>query len=108
LGSKDGYRSGLDWMAVMDLTHAIEQLHGVSVNLVMSLDGVYKPYRLQVVAVAEKEQGVATGLRRSVSRKRFFPTVEAETLEGLVFRLLHELDRDCGAMWLQTELYPIA
>lgn len=101
MASSKDLRSGLDWTDVTALIMAVEALHGVHVNLTMSVDGGYAPYRVQVVAVAMKGSVDATGLRRSVSRKRFFPSNDALTMEGLVFRLIHELDNDCTTMWTQ-------
>lgn len=101
MASSMSYSSGLDWMEVTELINAIEALHAVDVSLVMSLDGAFKPYRMQVVALAERKEPDATGRRRSVSRRRFFPTNDAKSMVGLCYRLLHELDGDCGTMWSQ-------
>jgi len=104
LASKRALPSGLDWTDVMDLVRAIEQLHNVDVSFQMSLDGAFTPGRLQLVAVASQRVIDTTGRKRSVSRKRFWPSYDAKALEGLAFRLLHELDADCGAMWVQKTL----
>ena len=103
LGSKEAYSAGIDWMEVTVLINAIEALHAVDVSLLMSLDGAFKPYRMQVIAVAARKMVGPTGQKRSVSRKRFFPSVDATTMAGLCYRLLHELDGDCGTMWTQEE-----
>jgi len=104
MASKRDLSSGLDVMDVTRLMKQVEDLHKVQLNLVMSLDGAFQPYRLQVVCVATQTNPSSTGRRRSVSRKRFFPTYEALTLEGLLFRLVHETDHDCTAMWDQETL----
>ena len=101
MASKQGYSNGVDWMEVTVLINAIEALHGVAVSLAMSLDGAFKPYRTQVVAIATKLSPNSTVASRSVSRKRFYPSVDAKSMAGLCYRLLHELDRDCGEMWKQ-------
>lgn len=102
MASKQGLQSGLDWTDVISLMQAIEHLHSVRLSLVMSLDGAYAPYRVQVVCVAERNAPTGMGVKRSVSRKRFFPCNDAKTLEGLCFRLLHEIDNDCGTFWQQV------
>lgn len=106
LASKRDWVSGIDALEVTALMYAIESLHGVRVNLLVSLDGGFKPYRMQLTAIAERTTASPTGLKRSVSRKRFYPSVDAASLEGLMYRLLHELDHDCGEMWRQ-EVIPI-
>jgi hypothetical protein len=101
LASKRDFSNGVDWMEVTVLINAIEALHGVDVSLAMSLDGAFKPYRMQVVAIAVKLAPNSMEVSRSVSRKRFYPSVDAKSMAGLCYRLLHELDRDCGEMWKQ-------
>jgi hypothetical protein len=101
LASKRNYSTGIDWMEVTVLINALESLHDVTVSLTMSLDGAFVPYRMQVVALATKKGATSGGLPRSVSRKRFFPSVDAASMDGLCYRLLHELDHDCGEMWVQ-------
>lgn len=105
LASKQDLRSGLDVTDVTRLMKEVEEFHGVSVKLVMSLDGAFVPYRLEVICVATKKRPRSMVLTSSVSRKRFFPTSEALTLEGLLFRLINEVDSDCGSMWAQEELW---
>jgi len=104
LASNKDLPSGLGWTDVMDLIRAVESIHNVDVSLTISLDGAYTPGRLQVVAVASQRVIDTTGRKRSVSRKRFWPSYDAKAVEGLAFRLLHELDADCGAMWVQATL----
>jgi hypothetical protein len=104
LAVKRNYSNGIDWMEVTVLMNALESLHDVDVNLLMSLDGAFVPYRMQVIATAQRKTVDATGRKRSVSRKRFFPSVDAASMAGLCYRLLHELDMDCSTMWLQAEL----
>lgn len=101
MASKQGYSNGVDWMEVTVLINAIEALHGVGVSLAMSLDGAFKPYRMQVVAIAVKNSPTGMVVTRSVSRKRFYPSNDAKSMAGLCYRLLHELDADCGEMWKQ-------
>ena len=105
MGSKQDLRSGLDVTDVTTLVCRLQELHQVTVSLVMSLDGAYIPFRMQVVAIATRRAGVSGGLKRSVSRKRFYPSNDAGSFEALLFRLLYELDRDCAEMWDQSEFF---
>jgi hypothetical protein len=101
LASKRPYSAGIDWMEVTVLMNALESLHAVDVSLVMSLDSAFVPYRMQVVAIATKKGGTSGGVKQSVSLKRFFPSADAGSMDGLCFRLLHELDHECSKMWRQ-------
>lgn len=76
------------------------------VNLTMSPAGDLPDVRIQVVALATQERRSGVERVQSVSRKRFYPSVDAKTLEGLLFRLLHELDMDCTSMWIQNAFEP--
>jgi len=104
LASKRAWLSGLDVTDVTTLMHQVEDYHKVKLSLVLSLDGGFAPYRMEVICVATRTGVTSTGRKPSVSRKRFFPTYEAMTLEGLLFRLVNEIDTDCGAMWSQETL----
>ena len=105
MASRQGMQSGLDVTDVTRLMKEVEAFHNVSLNLVMSLDGAFVPSRLQVTCVATRQRPRSMVLNASVSRRRFYPTYEAMTLEGLLFRLIHEIDSDCGAMWAQEVLF---
>lgn len=96
--------SGPDVMDVSACAAAIQSLHKVDVSLLMSPDGDFGEGGLSVVAVAVARETTSLGRPRSVSRKRHYPSNDAATLEGLLFRLLHELDNDCGSMWQQESL----
>jgi hypothetical protein len=91
-------------MDVVQLCRSIEHYHGVTVTLVMSPDGLSGFSHLKVTAVATRKMPTSLEARRSVSRSRVFPSNDAVTLEGLMFRLVNELDNDCSAMWEQSLL----
>lgn len=101
-----GTANGPDATDVMVLLFAIQELHGVRVSLAMSPAGELPDTRVQVVAMATKDRRNGTAVVHSVSRKRYYPSSDARTLEGLLFRLLHELDMDCSTMWVQEAFSP--
>lgn len=102
MASSRGTQNGPDATDVTVLIHAIQELHGVRVSLTMSPAGELPDVRIQVVALATQERRGSAAAVQSVSRKRYYPSNDAVTLEGLLFRLLHELDMDCTSMWIQT------
>ena len=105
MASNQSLQSGLDVTDVTRLMKQVEEFHNVSLSLVMSLDGAFVPSRLQVTCVATRKLPRPMVLNASVSRRRFYPTYEALTFEGLLFRLINEIDGDCGAMWAQEYLF---
>lgn len=101
LASSRGTSNGPDVTDIAVMFHAIQELHGVVLNLSMSPAGELPDTRLALVAVATKDRRIDGVAVHSVSRKRFFPCGDSSTFEGCIFRLLHEIDRDCGTMWIQ-------
>lgn len=83
---------------------ALQDLHGVHVSLAMCPDGAFGSGGLLLVAGAVAQNPTPLGALRSVSRSRPFPNRDSVTLEGALFKLLHELDHDCSAMWQQERL----
>lgn len=83
------------------LMSEIAGLHEVEVSLVIQPAGEYGSGGLQVVALATKKGMPVGEVGRSVSRKRYFPTHDATTFEGLLYKLLVELDWDCSQFWKQ-------
>lgn len=84
---------------------ALQEFHAVSVSLVISPAGVPESGALEVIALATRKQDTSGVLPQSVSRKRFYPSRDSKSCAGLVYRLLLELDLDCGKMWAQAELF---
>ena len=84
---------------------ALGELHGVNVSLVVQPDGGSGTASLELVAIATQRDGTKAAPLRSVSRKHHWPNVDSKTFEGAVYKLLHELDRDCSMFWRQAELF---
>jgi len=104
LASSRGTSNGPDVTDVVVMMKALEEVHGVQLSLLLSPAGELPDCRMCVVGVAMRNSLRRGGQPNSVSRKRFFPSGDAKTLEGLIYRLLHELDLDCSKMWEQITL----
>jgi hypothetical protein len=102
LWAKSG--NGPDSSDVATAMRAIEGMHGVYLSLVVSPVGEYGEGGLEVVCVATRTQGLNGVAASSVSRKRRFPCGDATTFEGLLLRLVYEIDLDCGKFWEQARL----
>lgn len=83
---------------------SIGRFHRVDLTLVMSPDGARDVGSLRLTMRATKQGVGLGGQHNSVSRSVWFPNWDSLTLEGAVFKLVYDLDRDCGAMWSQEEL----
>jgi hypothetical protein len=96
---------GPDMLDCADLMRAIENLHGVSVSLDIQLTGDTYGGTVTICALAVVKVASGMALKRSVSRRHRWPNSDSKTFEGACFKLLHELDRDCGqTFWTQSEL----
>lgn len=104
MASSRGTQNGPDWTDVTAMMEAVQELHSVGVTLLMSPDGMSGSSVLRVTAVATLKEPRGLVANSSVSRWRKWPSRDAKTFEGLVYRLLHEIDRDCGQFWHQGEL----
>ena len=82
---------------------AMGELHGVHVSLTVRPGGGSDMAAVEIVAVAVQRTAPNQGQQRSVSRKHTWPNTQSKRFEGTVYRLLHELDRDCGTFWQQEE-----
>lgn len=84
---------------------AIGELHGVNVSLTVRPAGGSDMAAVEIVAVAVQRNAREAVRLNSVSRKHHWPNVDSKTFEGAVYKLLHELDRDCGTFWEQVEVW---
>jgi len=108
LASSRGTQNGPDVTDVSALILAIQELHQAHVVVVMCPDGKFGSGGLILEAAASRASTTSGGAGRSVSRSVPFPNRNSKTLEGALFKLLHELDSDCTQMlWEQGKL-PIA
>jgi len=75
--------------------------HGATVSVTIQLAGARASGHLELVAIATSQSALKTGQLRSVSRRHVYPNNDSKSLDGAIFKLLYEIDRDCGAMWTQ-------
>jgi len=104
LGLSHVSSNGPDWE---DIQHALETIggfHGASLSLTIQLAGARAAGHLEIIAVATTESALRGDQLRSVSRKHLYPNGQSRSLEGAMFKLLYELDKDCGSFWGQREM----
>lgn len=104
LGSKRDLSSGIDVVDVAIAIAAIENMHGVKLNLELSRAGVLGEAGLTVVAIAHRVFPSSGVQLHSVSRRVRYPNDQSRTLEGCLLKLVYEIDRDCGSFWTQEPL----
>lgn len=91
--------SGPDAMDVAIALAAIQDVYGVSVTILVSHGGRFGSGGLSLQAVASSAQVGRSGRVPSVSRRHRYPNDESKTLEGALFKLVYELERDCDQLW---------
>lgn len=96
--------NGPDWTDISLAMDSIGRFHKVELTLVMSPDGARDAGSLRLTMRATKPAGQAGDRHNSVSRSVWYPNWDSLTLEGAVFKLVYDLDRDCGSMWSQEVL----
>lgn len=60
---------------------------------------------LEVRAEAKRLVNASMGARPSVSRSVLISGGDPVMVAATIFRLVYDIDRDCGAMWAQAELF---
>lgn len=105
LASSPSKSNGPDAMDVAQSIAAIQDYHQVDVTLVITRDGLSGFSGLRITAVATRRMPAGLEARRSVSRWRRFPSNDVATMEGTLFRLVHELDNDCSEMWKPARMF---
>jgi len=84
---------------------AIATFHSAELTIVLSRAGARGDGDLKVTCIAERRGDAKQGARSRVSRSAWFPHRAVKTLEGALFKLLYEVDMDCGQMWAQMTLF---
>lgn len=98
-------QNGPDWTDIAATMRAVELYHNVTVGIHLSVPLTAQEGRVRVIAVATRNGYVPVGVRPSVSRSLMIGSSAVLTDTATIFRLLHELDRDCGQMWEQAGLF---
>jgi hypothetical protein len=97
--------NGPDWSDLEMVIKAVEEFHRVRVDLTISTQTIGSRGGLRVMAVATRRDKPELGARHSVSRSLRIGSGDPAQAVASMFRLIHELDRDCGQMWAQAELF---
>jgi hypothetical protein len=84
---------------------AMSEFHSAEVTLSISLSRLGNTTGLRVTAVAMRKGPQVVGARPSVSRSCRIGSGDREMGVAAMFRLMYDLDRDCGQMWSQAELF---
>jgi len=97
--------NGPDWTDLDVVMRAVEEFHAVYVDITISTQTIGSRGGLLVMARATRRDKKALGARPSVSRSLRIGYGDPGQVVAALFRLIHELDRDCGQMWAQAELF---
>lgn len=98
--------NGPDWTDVALAVTAVEEFHRVDVTLLFRLPRPGRKGLLELLVKAEKRLNENTGRPASVSRSVMISGGSPLTVAATTYRLVLELDHDCGTMWMQSELFP--
>jgi len=84
---------------------AIATFHSVELMILLTRAGARSDGDLKMTCIAERRGGAGTARSAKVSRSAWFPHREVKTLEAALYRILYEIDLDCGQMWAQASLF---
>jgi hypothetical protein len=97
--------NGPDWTDIAEAIAAVESYHNVTLGLHVSVPVVSQKGKVRLLAVATRTGQVPAGVRPSVSRSLLIGSSDPSRDTATIFRLVHELDRDCSQMWAQAGLF---
>lgn len=95
--------NGPDWTDLAMMLMACEELHAVNINLCISLPPEGRTGLVVVKGTATLRAALDTARAPSVSRSLTIGSGDPVMAAAAMFRLMHELDRDCSTFWQQTE-----
>lgn len=96
------YSTGPDLADVSMMLRAVEELHAVNIILTISLPQEGRTGLLVVKATAQLRAALDTARAPSVSRSLTIGSGDPSLGAAAMFRLMHELDRDCSTFWQQS------
>jgi len=105
LASSRGTSNGPDWEDVEQTMRALEEFHSVDVEISIVPLHLGKAGGLNARAVAVRRGAFSVGAMPSVSRSVRIGCTDPAQVVARIFRLMYDLDRDCGQMWAQPELF---
>ena len=100
--------NGPDWEDLEATMRALEEFHSVGVEISITVLHQGTKGGLLARAVAVKKGSLSVGALPSVSRSLRIGCTEPRMVAARIFRLMYDLDRDCGQMWAQADLFRIA
>ena len=84
---------------------AVGEFHRCDMSLQIRLPRPGKGGLLEAKLTAERYNTKSRGLKPSVSRSVPIFGGDPTTVVATIFRLVYDVDRDCGSMWAQEELF---
>lgn len=99
MASKRDSSATLDAMDVAIALAGVQDMHDVSVTILVSAAGLAGSGGLVLRAVATRNHLTRGGLLKSVSRSVAYPSDASATLEGALFKLAYDIEKDCDRMW---------
>jgi hypothetical protein len=97
--------NGPDWTDIASALSDIEEFHRVQLTLVVWLPRPGRKGMLEARLTADKLTGESGERPHSVSRSVPIYGGDQMMVAATIFRLVYDVDRDCGAMWSQEELF---
>ena len=97
--------NGPDWADLLVTMGSMENYHGVRMSLLLLTKQTGQFGGLSVHAVAVKDGGTSIELNGGWVVTGVYPSARHQTIEGLIYRLLLELDNKLGQdAWKQTKI----
>jgi hypothetical protein len=98
------YSTGPDLADLSMMLRAVEELHAVNISLSISVPPEGRTGLLVVKATAQLRAALDTARAPSVSRSLTIGSRDPLVGAAAMFRLMHEIDRDCSTFWQQSEM----
>lgn len=105
MASSRGSSNSPDWRDIAETIRALEEFHKSVITLTIGLPAPDRGGMLVVTAKAARRVNSSAAAVPSVCRSRPIGSVDSVMGVAGMFRLLYELDLDCGQMWSQEELF---
>ncbi len=105
LGSSRGTLNGPDWTDVAGAITATEDFHQVGIDLVIRLSRPGHKGLFEARMTATRWTPGCGVPKPSVSRSVQLTGGDPLTVAATIFRLVYDVDKDCGAMWAMNELF---
>ncbi len=105
MASSRGTQNGPDWTDISRAMGEVSQFHNVEIAIHVQLPVHRADGKMHFVGVCTRRGTVKPGVKPSVSRSVLIGSTDQVADTARIFRLIHELDRDCTQMWYQAGLF---